>query len=276
MTLPDNADQIRRHYESVGEAGEVVARIVASLDEMDGPMTSERLAGFDHFHVRGLAATIELIDLLEISPNAQVLDAGSGLGGPSRYVAETRGCSVTGVDLAPSYVAISRLLADRAGLSAWLDYQVGNLLELPFDDATFDIVFTQHVVMNIADRVGAYREIRRVLKPGGRFGFYDVLAVDGGPAAIYPTPWSDTAERSTVLTPAQTRAAYAAANLRLEVWRDPTADAVAWFDTPRPTGAAGLSLVSVLGPRFPAMAMTLARNLREGRLQLAMGVCRAV
>ena len=107
--------------------------------------------------------------MLDISPNDEVLDAGSGLGGPSRYVAEAHECPVTGVDLAPTYVAIARLLADRAGLSRRIAYQVANMISLPFEDARFDVAYTQHVVMNIANRAGAYREIRRVLKPGGRF-----------------------------------------------------------------------------------------------------------
>ena len=117
MIDTENEERMRRHYEAVADPDELVARIVATIDELEGPITSERLAGFDHFHVRGLAATVDLAGMLDISPNDEVLDAGSGLGGPSRYVAEAYGCAVTGVDLAPTYVAISRLLADRAGLS---------------------------------------------------------------------------------------------------------------------------------------------------------------
>src|SRR6266568_3505896 len=95
-----------------------------------------------------------------------------------RNLAETRGCHVTGVDLAPSFVAVAKLLAERTGMAGLVSYQVGDLLALPFADARFDVVFTQHVVMNIPDRDQVYREIARVLKPGGRFGFYDVLAAD--------------------------------------------------------------------------------------------------
>ena len=275
MIDTDNEERVRRHYEVVADPDELVARIVATIDELEGPITSERLAGFDHFHVRGLAATIDLADMLDISPNDEVLDAGSGLGGPSRYVAEAHGCPVTGVDLAPTYVAIARLLADRACLSRRIAYQVANMISLPFEDARFDVAYTQHVVMNIANRAGAYREIRRVLKPGGRFGFYDVLAADEGAKPIYPTPWADNSETSTVLTEAQTRQAMEDAGLTIEVWNDVTAEAVTWFGQPRlPTQ--GPSLVTLLGPGFPEMAMNLARNLREARLRLVMGRCRAV
>jgi hypothetical protein len=80
-----------------------------------------------------------------------------------------------------------------------------------------------------------------------------------------------------VLTETQTRAAYAGAGLGVEVWRDVTPAAVSWFDTLRaPAPGAGPSLATLLGPRFPQMAVNLARNLREGRLRLVMGRCGAV
>ncbi len=93
---------------------------------------------------------------------------------------------------------------------------------------------------------------------------------------IYPVPWADVAETSTLLTEAETRAALRTAGFSLTAWKDVTAEALAWFATPRPPASPGLSLTTVMGPRFPLMGANLARNLREGRARLAMGVAQAV
>ncbi|HLZ82049.1 MAG TPA: class I SAM-dependent methyltransferase [Caulobacteraceae bacterium] len=269
-------ERVRRHYEAVvGDSDDRDSELLRFLDDLDeGAVTAAQLGNFDQFHVGGLAATVAFGQILGIAPDTDVLDAGSGLGGPSRYLAQTYGCRVSGVDLAPTYVAISRLLADRAGLSRVLQYEVADLLVLPFPDARFDAAYTQHVVMNIADRDAAYREIRRVLKPGGVFAFYDVLAADGKPEPLYPTPWAETAETSVLLDEAETRAALGRSGLTPTLWNDVTGDAVPWFcDQVAPSSAP--TLTAVMGPRFSQMAANLTRNLAEGRLRLVMARCEA-
>lgn len=262
-------EAVRRHYEA--SDSDLVSRVTGVLAGMgDGPLTAAQLAGFDQFHVRGLVATTELGQLMAIEPGSEVLDAGSGLGGPSRHMAETYGCRVTGVDLTASFVAVAELLAERTGMSGRVRYEVGDLLALPFADARFDAAYTQHVVMNIRDRAGAYGEIRRVLKPGGKFGFYDVLAGEGAP--IFPVPWAETAETSALLTEAETRAVLAAAGFAPVAWNDVTAATVAWFDQQRPGASQGPNLAIAMGPRFAEMSANIARNLREGRVRVVMAV----
>ncbi len=238
------SDAARQHCE--GEAAEAlqsrVAQALAALGP--GPVTAAQLAGLDQFHVGGLAATAELAELAGIRRGSDVLDAGSGLGGPSRYLAGAYGCSVVGLDLAPSFVAVAGLLAERAGLGGRVAYRVGDLLALPFADASFDIVWTQHAVINIRDRDQAYREFRRVLRPGGRLAFHDVLAEDGQPAPHFPVPWAESAEASTLLTEAETTEALLRAGFKPGVWKDVTAAAVAGFGQQRPPPSPGLSLAA--------------------------------
>jgi sarcosine/dimethylglycine N-methyltransferase len=269
------AEHVRQHYGAqVGDAADRESELLRFLDDLDeGAFTAAQLGAFDQFHVGGLAATVAFADLLRATPEAAVLDAGSGLGGPSRYLAQAVGCRVSGIDLTPAYVAISRLLADRAGLSRALSYEVGDLLDLPFPDQSFDAAYTQHVVMNVADRDRAYGEIRRVLKPCGAFAFYDVLAADGKPEVLYPTPWAETAAASFLLDEPETRAALERSGLAPTLWNDVTPDAVTWFREQQPMSSPGPTLAAVMGPRFGQMAANLARNLAEGRLRLVMARC---
>ena len=78
-------------------------------------------------------------------------------------------CQITGIDLTEEYCQVATELASRVGLFDRVRYQQGSALAMPFPDNSFDIAYTQHVAMNIADKAGLYREIARVLKPRGRF-----------------------------------------------------------------------------------------------------------
>jgi SAM-dependent methyltransferase len=83
----------------------------------DRLLTPADLAPLDQFHTRGIEATVELAQAAGIPVGSRVSDIGSGLGGPSRYLAATFGCHVTGIDLSPSFVAAATHLAARAGLA---------------------------------------------------------------------------------------------------------------------------------------------------------------
>lgn len=274
----------REHYEAaISDREALLARIGTALEQMGGPVTAERLAGFDQFHIGGLASSVELARRVGITSGDRVLDAGSGLGGPSRFLAETFACRVVGVDLAPAYVAIARLLAEKAGLGDKVAYEVGSITALPYADASFDLVWTQHVVMNIPERDSLYREIRRVLKRGGRFAFYDPYLPVGGEPPIYPTPWAASAAASTLLTQEETTASCARAGLRLQRWDDVSEMGQAWIERqqqPSQQQASdaddrSLRLGWVLGARMQAMVANFARNVREGRIRLVMGICEA-
>ena len=200
-----------------------------------------------------------------------MLDLGCGIGGPARYLAATFGCKVTGVDLSPGFIDAATYLTARCGLSDRVMFQVGDALHLPFDDASFDTVFLQHVAMNIEDRPALYAEVRRILAPGGRFVTYDLVLRDGD--VVYPAPWARDASTSFLLSEAETRTALEQAGFKVVLWRDDTEIALDWFKTamagPPPSG---LSLGVVMGPDFPAPTGNLARNLRENRLGVLSAV----
>jgi SAM-dependent methyltransferase len=273
-------ETVRDHYQAgVKDETQLLATLERAIDAMEPPRTAEKFAGFDQFHVGGLAATAELAKRAGITREMRVLDAGSGLGGPSRFLAETIGCHVTGVDLSPTYVAVAALLAERAGLGDTVDYRLGSITEMPFEDGAFDVVWSQHVVMNIANRVGLYRELRRVLKTGGTFVFYDPYVPDAGDAPRYPMPWAETPATSTLLTKDATVAALEDAGFRVLAFDDITQIGVDWLaqqqqqlgqDMQR---GIALTLGMVVGERMREMVANLGSNLVEGHVRLVMGKC---
>ena len=269
---------VRAHYQAaIPDREALLDRIAAAVDAMAPPIDASSLASIDQFHLGGLAATAAFAGRLDITADMVVLDAGSGLGGPARYLAETVGCRVVGVDLSPDYVAVARLLTDRAGLAAKLSFQEGDLTDLPFEDEAFDLVWTQHVAMNIADRAGLYRELRRVLKPGGRLAFYDPLAADGPADFIYPVPWAQTAETSTLLTVDETRAVLERAGFAITRFDDVTTDALGWAARQASMiQPGGVNMAMIVGPRMAEMGGNFVRNLREQRVRLGMGVAEAI
>lgn len=240
----------------------------------EGRLSPADLAPLDQFHTRGMAATIELGAALGIVAGARGIDVGSGLGGPSRYLAARFGCHVQGVDLSPAFVEAATYLATRAGLGDKVAYDCADALALPYDDRHFDFAWTQHVAMNIADRPRLYREVQRVLKPGGKFAAYDVVAGAGG-EPHFPVPWSRTPETSFLVTSDAMRAALEQAGFEVVAWDDRTQAAVSWFaeqQKARPATAAPLGLHVAMGPDFPALSANLGRNLREGRVGIVQAI----
>lgn len=270
------ADNVKAHY--TGDGGSNVADRVRALLGTLGPglVSPERLAALDHFHVRGAEATADLAKLARVQAGWTVLDAGSGLGGPSRHLAQHYGCHVEGVDLTPAFIEVAKLLAERTEVADRLSYTVGDVTAHAFEASRFDLVWCEHAVMNISDRPKLYREFRRMLKPGGLLAFYDVVSIDAPVAPPYPLPWSETPATSFLLTREAMLDVISASGCVMEAERDVSQEALGWFE--RISGAApqGPNLSAVMGPRMAVMAPNLARSLREGSLGLLMGAARAI
>jgi sarcosine/dimethylglycine N-methyltransferase len=263
-------NRAREHYRATGLLERLKAAL-AVLGPEDRPLAPQQLSALDHFHTRGLAATADLARLAGIVADMAVLDVGSGVGGPARFLAQTYDCQVAGVDLSEAFVDGARYLTERTGQTGQVSFQTASALDLPFEDGRFDAVFLQHVAMNIADRRGLYREIRRVLKPGGRFATFDV--VSNGGELHYPVPWARTPDASFLMTATATREAIEAAGFRTLAWQDDTETAKAWFAQLRAAGPPpSPNLSVVMGPDFPQLTSNLARNLSEGRVGILTAV----
>ena len=272
--MNDVLDGVRDHYRATGLA-ERLKTALASFGPDSQQLTPAQLATVDQFHTRGLAATADLGKLIGITADMSVLDVGSGVGGPARFLAATYGCRVTGVDLSEPFVDAARYLTKRTGQSERVSFEAASALDLPFDDGRFDVVLLQHVAMNIAERPLLYREIRRVLKPGGKFATFDVV-LNGEAEPLYPVPWARTPETSFLLTAAATRDAIEAAGFRTLASHDDTAAAKAWNAQLRASGPPpSPNLGLVMGPDFAQLVANLARSLMEGRLGILTAVFEA-
>jgi ubiquinone/menaquinone biosynthesis C-methylase UbiE len=268
--MTDTIDMARAHYNATG----LTARIKNALLKI-APETAQLkisdIAALDQFHTRGMLATRDLAAMTLIGPETRVLDLGCGIGGPARFLAATFGCHVTGMDLSETFIEAARYLTERCAMQDKVSFQVGNALETGLASGSFDLVFLQHVAMNIGDRASLYAEIARVLAPGGRLATYDVILKSGD--VHYPTPWARDAAASVLLTEDQTRDALLAASLEPVAWRDDSELAAAWFATlPTNPPTDGPTLALVLGPDFPTRTSNLGRNIKEGRVGILSAI----
>jgi SAM-dependent methyltransferase len=258
-----DASAIAEHYGS--------DNLLARLEELlgAGPVSPLSLASVDQFHVGGLASTVEVAEVARLKPGEKVLDVGSGLGGPSRIMAALGGVNVVGLDLTPAYCEVATRLSARCGLSDRVAYQSGDATAMPFVDGSFDVVYSQHVAMNIENRAALYAEVHRVLKPGGRVVFHDIVTLGSG-AIAFPVPWARTPAHSHLVSGEHMRALLAAAGFEETSWRDKTESALAWLRAVTSGPPVPLGLGAVMGPEFRSMITNLASGVESGRLGLVI------
>ena len=213
------------------------------------------------------------------TPAVYVLDVGSGLGGPSRYLAANDGCRVIGIDITEEYCRVASALAARMGLEDRVEYRRGDARELLFPDGTFDGAWTQHVSMNIAEKKELYEGIFRVLKIGGRFALHDVVQRTPG-AILFPVPWARTPEINHLQSAEAMRKTIVDAGFALVLWNDVTEGALRFLDAMAARGRNAdtphLGLHLVLGSDFPEMVRNFRRNLEEERCGVVQAVFQRV
>ena len=272
MTPGDAA--IDRHYGIGGLLRSILDGLAASGIDCSSLEPAD-LAPVDAFHTRGREAALELAAIAGLRPGLELLDVGCGLGGTLRMLAAEHGCRATGIDLTAEYIEVARQLAKLVGLDGRVVFERGSALQLPFGDASFDVVWTEHAQMNIADKGGFYGEISRVLRPGGRLVFHDIFQGEGG-VPRYPTPWAPSAALSALAEPETAKAAIAAAGLDVTTWIDTSGHSLHWFravlQRMRETGPPPLGLHLLMGPTAAEKFDNVLRNLEQGRITIVQGV----
>lgn len=192
---------IEAHYAESGSG--ISDRILAALPP-GSQVTPDALAPYDQFHGGGLAATRELAAMLDPKPGERIVDLGSGIGGPARWIAANFACHVSGVDLTSVFCEAAAALATATGQTDSVAFFHGSALETPFPSGAFDRAYSQNVIMNIADKAAFYREAFRVLKPGGVLAMSFIGDGPDGPP-YYPSMWASQASDSFLASASDSR-----------------------------------------------------------------------
>lgn len=267
-------EPVESHY---GRGGilDSILRVLRETGKDPARLRPADLAPVDEFHVRGREATIELAGRAALAPDLRVLDVGSGLGGSARYLASERQCHVTGIDLTKEYVDVATALAELVGLGEKVEFRQASATALPFDAGAFDVVWTEHVQMNIADKSGFYGEIARVLKPRGRLLFHDVFQGPGG-EPHFPVPWAGAPAISFLAAPDDVRRILDDLGFTVLDWEDRSRPSLDWFlaaiEKMKASGPPPLGIHLLMGETARTKFQNLVRNLREGRVVVVQAV----
>lgn len=271
----NNVNQaIEHHY---GHAG-ILDAVVNALKQQGIDTTRlqpDDLAPMDEFHVRGREGTAELAGRVRWRPGMKLLDVGCGIGGSSRYLAHTHECEVTGIDLTHEFIDTAKSLSDLVGLDHAIRYLQGSATELPFEDNSFDIAWTQHVQMNIEDKRKFYAEMARVLKPGGQLVFHDVFQ-NGDAQPHFPVPWASDQSISFLTTPETARSIIESLGLKIMQWEDTTDRSLAWMqlmsEKARQAAKPMPGINVIMGESAKIRLENAMRSLVEDRLRVVQAV----
>ncbi len=259
---------VEQHYGSDGIVGRLLAAVEGARPG-DGPLTAERLYPFDQFHGRELVATREHAARLAPAKTDYVLDIGSGIGGPARYLAATFGCRVTGIDLTPRFVEAATELSALCHLDQRVDFICADAREMPFEDAAFDHAICFYVGMNLPDKAAVLAEAARVIRPGGRLIWTE--AVGTAADLRYPLPWAAMADASHLTGAGALVALVEAAGFRILAAEDETAKHLELAERIRQSGAAPSpqhrqANAVVLGPDFAERRRNYIASLTDGTI----------
>ena len=143
-----------KHIHSYYSPNDLYNRIIEGLDKLDinlSEVTLDDLQSVDEFHIRGHVATRELIKLSDFTPDMHILDVGCGIGGSTRRLSSETGCRVTGIDLSDAYIDTAERLTELLNMQDRVKFQAASALELPYDDNSFDGVWSLQMNMNVEE-----------------------------------------------------------------------------------------------------------------------------
>jgi ubiquinone/menaquinone biosynthesis C-methylase UbiE len=271
--MEHHAALVENQYHTSGLLEDILERL--KQEEVDISKVSRgNIAGVDEFHVRGAEVSLELAREAELE-HSKVLDVGCGLGGPSRMLAQQFNCQVTGIDLSQEYIRTARGLSELLGLQSKTEFLKASALDLPFDRGSFDVVWTQHVQMNISDKRKFYSEMERVLSDRGMLIYYDIFRKNSADVD-YPVPWADNSSISFLGTVKNMDHVLTELGFRKIHTTDQTSKAmhflVELFEKLKMNGPPKLGLNVLMGKSTREKLENILKGLEEEKIVLQSGI----
>lgn len=147
---------------------------IAAAGYKKGALLQEKdIAAFDQYHYLGTGAVDDAISCLDISRLSRIIEIGSGLGGPARYLAEKTGCRVTAVELQADLHQIACSLTESCNLSGSIEHLCCDILDFPEEGNSFDAALSWLSFLHIPDRPALLKKCRAILRPGGKMFIED-------------------------------------------------------------------------------------------------------
>jgi len=163
MKLYNNVDRIFNELKEIGKS-------------TSSSLLVEDLTKFDQLHYHGTDAIDIFIEKLEINEKTKILDVGSGIGGPARYIANKTGAEITAIELQSDQNNLAKDLTKKCGLSNKVSHICGDILDYDFKNQTFDAVVSWLTLYHIANHEILLKKLFDLLNPNGFFYTEDITS----------------------------------------------------------------------------------------------------
>ena len=163
MKLYNNVDRIFNELREIGKS-------------TSSTLLVEDLTKFDQLHYHGTDAIDIFIEKLEINEKTKILDVGSGIGGPARYIANKTGAEITAIELQSDQNNLAKDLTKKCGLSNKVNHICGDILNYDFKNQTFDAVVSWLTLYHIANHEILLKKLFDLLNPSGFFYTEDITS----------------------------------------------------------------------------------------------------